>query len=120
MGNNQSMLDHVTNGTAFDDQEFKGMLRDLLQTNPFAFGDEIFPDDDEIFKDPPTVVTRNVRRRAPDQDGEFLLAPNRSRIPFLMKLKYLERDFVYLLIYSKDLLLKVNKLISLKMCTLPR
>jgi len=96
MGNNQSMLDHVTNGTAFDDQELKGMLRDLLQTNPFAFGDEILNDDDEIFKDSPTVVTRNVRRRAPDlwtSGWGILIRSEQIKNPYSYEAKVFRKRF---------------------------
>ena len=64
MGANYSKLDDAFFTAAYDDQELKDMLHDIIANDTESFESVI--NDDNFWDDMPIVLTRTSRRRSPN------------------------------------------------------
>ena len=64
MGANYSKLDDAISTAAYDDQELKDMLHDIIANDTESFESVI--NDDDFWDDMPIVLTRTSRRRSPN------------------------------------------------------
>ena len=64
MGANYSKLDDAISAAAYDDQELKDMLHDIIANDTESFESVI--NDDDFWDDMPIVLTRTSRRRSPN------------------------------------------------------